>query len=135
MGGAEQIVLDRHRDARRGDDALAAAVQLSLESRSRICAYLHGWSDRATRLAFDHKWTEIQWERVSYGFSAAEEERLNIALEPMRPRMIALLSPSANAVARGEAPPPPPLRNPMFQEFNVLLKRAKIAQTNEMKTC
>ena len=130
MGEVEQTVLNRHESARRGDDKLLAAVQASLESRAKVCAVLNGWSSSATRLAFEHRWLQVQWGRTPI-FSAEEETRLTAALQPMQSRLITLLYSSVQAVARGDEPPPPPLNDTRFTEFNVLLKEANIPQNAE----
>ncbi|HEX7820307.1 MAG TPA: hypothetical protein VF463_06780 [Sphingobium sp.] len=127
MGAAEQTVLDRHHEARRGDDNRSAAVQTVIQSRARICAYLNGWSQPATNLAFWHRWLQVQRGLVPLIFSADEEARLKVALQPMRSRLIALFKADVSAQAKGENPPPPANDN-AFQEFNVLLKTAKIPQ-------
>ncbi|MFB0872706.1 MULTISPECIES: hypothetical protein [unclassified Sphingobium] len=128
MGEAEQTVLDRHRDTLRKESNLLAAVQASLQFRAQVCAYLNEWSSAATRLAFEHRWLQVQWGGIPPSFSASEEERLRVSLEPLRPKLIALFRVQTDAIAKGEEPPPPPLEDTMFEDFEVLLKLANIPQ-------
>jgi hypothetical protein len=133
MGEPEQAILNRLRDTQRGDNNLSSAVQISLQSRAQACAYLNGWSLSAMRLAFENQWLKVQWGRIPSPFDTSQEERLNVALEPLRPRLIALFSSAVDAVAKGEDPPAPPAGDIMFQDFDGLLKSANIPQNVENK--
>lgn len=124
MGEAEQAILNRLHESRRGDNSLSSAVQVALQSRAQVCAYLNGWSPSAMRLAFEHQWLKVQWDRAPESFDTSQIERLNVALEPLRPRLIALFSLAMAAVAKGENPPPPPAGDTMFRDFDGLLKSA-----------
>ena len=129
MGEPEQATLNQN-TFNRQDDKIAREAQAVIEDRARVCAYLHGWSVSATHLAVQYRWSQLMFMGApGRFFDKDQQDRLDSALQPIRSRLAAKLASSADAVARGEDPPPPPLGASMFPEFHMLLKAANIPQT------
>jgi len=130
LGSAEQNILDIHNSAARGDDRRSAALSALLNGRAQSCGYLHGWSERAMRLAAHHRWLQIQWKLLERfrEYSTDEEARLEAALASRIDRLVVLFKPDVDAIVDNAETPPP--RDGMFREFNPMIKEAKISQKN-----
>jgi len=129
----EQAILDRNAEARRGDDALSRAVYDAIEARGRTCAYLHGWSQAAQRLAVAYRWTSEQWfnRKIVAAFTADQQEKFRTALAPKKAKLVSSFSATTDAVAHGQDAPAPVPGVGMYDEYHDVLKAAGIPRTNQ----